>query len=74
MGLGWTSSEHVVIIMRDGSMAVYNIHGQQQYTRVITRVGWEGGRGGEGRGGGECPSSHSEKTTTNKQVIGTVHS
>lgn len=38
IALGWTSSEHLVAILKDGSMAVYNIHGQQQYSRIITRV------------------------------------
>ncbi len=48
MSLGWTSSESLLVIMEDGSMSAYSIHGQQIYTRTITRVS-EGG-GGEGGG------------------------
>ena len=38
VSIGWTSSENLVVILEDGSMAVYSIHGQLQFTRVITRV------------------------------------
>lgn len=38
MGLGWTSTENLVVVLEDGSMAVYNIHGQLLYNRIITRV------------------------------------
>lgn len=41
--LGWTSSENLVVVVEDGSMAVYTIHGQQVYGRIITRVrSWVG--------------------------------
>ncbi len=38
MQLGWTSSEDLIVIVEDGSMAVYGINGQLRYSRVITRV------------------------------------
>ena len=46
--MGWTSADNLVVVLEDGTMAVYNVHGQRQYTRVITRVSSNvpGGRGG----------------------------
>ena len=38
VGLGWTSSESLVVVTEDGTMGVYDIHGQQKFNRVITRV------------------------------------
>ena len=36
--MGWTSAENVVVVRRDGSMAVYDIRGEHLFTRVITRA------------------------------------
>ena len=38
MGMGWTSSENLVCILEEGTMAVYTIHGHLLYTRLISRV------------------------------------
>ncbi|XP_064405910.1 vacuolar protein sorting-associated protein 16 homolog isoform X2 [Halichondria panicea] len=37
IGLGWTSSEHVVCILEDGNMVVYNIYGKHLYARILAR-------------------------------------
>lgn len=41
MGMGWTSSENLVCILEEGTMAVYTIHGHLLYTRLISRVSLE---------------------------------
>jgi len=38
ISLGWTSSEDLVVILEEGNMCYYDIHGQHKFTRVITRV------------------------------------
>ena len=38
VNLGWTSAESLLIVMEDGSLASYTIHGQQLYSRILTRV------------------------------------
>ena len=36
--MGWSSSEDLICILEEGTMASYNIHGYLHYTRPISRV------------------------------------
>lgn len=41
IGLGWTSSENLVCVLDEGTMVVYNLHGDRVFTRPIARVSLE---------------------------------
>lgn len=38
IGLGWTSSENLVCVLDEGTMVVYDLHGERVYSRPIARV------------------------------------
>lgn len=36
--MGWTASEDLVLIYDDGTMVVYNVHGEMKFQRLLARV------------------------------------